>query len=276
MPYDPSKIAEMIASFEDGVTQKGRPTGQATGGRSFEANLAIALGSFISQIAQELRIDPLLIRGEDENGQILKNEIYLGLSYRNRSIIWNLPSLNVSSQSKKDNQTVRYSWLARKYDVSIWYDRVLGALDNRGWVPIPEDETNYHGERYSEIYKGSQITFDGTIALIESDQLRRKIFIEAKSAKSSNKGRIDGNAHERFSYQNLEYLELATLYPSTQLLLLTNDAFVRYKNKYHTGFGVHAVRLSNAFGFYSFDMVSTKSQYVRLFNSWKSWIEGAS
>ena len=130
--------------------------------------------------------------------------------------------------------------------------------------------------KVSKIYEGAQIAFDGTIALVESNELRRKVFIEVKSAKSSNGERVDGNAHERFSYQNLEYLELATFYPATQLLLLTNAAFVKYRNKYHTGFGVHAVRLSNAFGFYSFDMVSTKSQYVRLLNSWKSWLEGTS
>ena len=50
MPYDPSQIAENIAGFEDEETQKGRPTGQATGGRSFEAILASNLSSF-TQVA---------------------------------------------------------------------------------------------------------------------------------------------------------------------------------------------------------------------------------
>jgi len=276
MPYDPSQIAENIAGFEDEETQKGRPTGQATGGRSFEAILASNLSSFITQIADELGVQPLLIRGETDDGKILKDEIYVSLNNNNRSIIWNFPKLKVHNLARSNSTTVRYSWLARKYDVSLWYNPALGALTQRGWVPIPQDVTEFCAEKYPKIYEGAQIAFDGTIALVESNELRRKVFIEVKSAKSSNGKRVDGNAHERFSYQNLEYLELATFYPATQLLLLTNAAFVKYRNKYHTGFGVHAVRLSNAFGFYSFDMVSTKSQYVRLLNSWKSWLEGTS
>lgn len=54
---------------------------------------------------------------------------------------------------------------------------------------------------------------------------------------------------------------------------MTNDAFV-YKNKYHTGFGVHGLRLGNTFSWYNFGTVSTPSQYVRLFKSWRDGLEG--
>jgi hypothetical protein len=107
---------------------------------------------------------------------------------------------------------------------------------------------------------------------LERAHLDKKILVEIKSAKSSRGNTIDGNAHERFSFQNMEYLEIAALYPRTQLLLLTNDVFLRYKNKYHTAFGVHAIRLMNAFCFYEFDMVSTSEQYVRLFKKWEKWL----
>lgn len=276
MPYDPNLIAEKIAGFEDEVSQEGRPTGQATGGRSFEGILATGISTFITQIAEQLGVYPYLIRGQSEDGKILKGELYVGLRNKSRLIIWNFPNLTVSKLNTASSEAVRHSWLARVYKVSLWCDSKMGSFVERGWIPTLSDGTPYHGAQYSNIYKGLEVKFDGAIAFVESNELKLKIFIEAKSAKSSNGNRIDGNAHERFSYQNLEYLELAVLYPSTQLLLLTNDAFVKYKNKYHTGFGVHAVRLSNAFGFYNFDMVSTKSQYVRLFNSWKSWIEEAS
>lgn len=150
----------------------------------------------------------------------------------------------------------------------------MNELANRGWIPTNGDKVIYSGNNYPNIHKGLSIEFDGTVLFIEDDVLRLKVLLECKSAKSSNKVRIDGNAHERFAYQNLEYLELAALYPRTQLLLLTNDAFVRYRNKYHTGFGVHGIRLANAFAWYDFDMVSTSSQYLRLFERWQAWLEG--
>lgn len=143
-----------------------------------------------------------------------------------------------------------------------------------GGSSLEPREGRFAGCSYPNIHKVLFVEFDGTILFIGSDELRCKVLLECKSAKSSNKIQIDGNAHERFSYQNLEYLELAALYPRTQLLLLTNDAFVHYRNKHHTGFGVHGIGLSNAFAWYDFDMVSTASQYVRLFERWHAWLEG--
>lgn len=172
MPYDPNTIAEMIVRFEDNVSQKGRPTGQATGGRSFESNLTEALGKLIGQIAQELKTSPCLIQAINESGKTLN---YIGLRNGNRYIIWNLPNLAKLFKANDclmvDNLVVRHSWLANMYSVCQWYDTALGALRSRGWIPVSEDETYYQGERYSEIYKGSKITFDGTIALIESNEL---------------------------------------------------------------------------------------------------------
>jgi len=111
-------------------------------------------------------------------------------------------------------------------------------------------------------------------SFFEGDELFSRNLVEIKSAKSSNGERIDGNAHERFSYQNLDYIEISAIYPRTELLLLTNDAYVRYRNKYHTGFAVHALRLSQAFSWYKFSMVSSAGQYFRLFEGWIDWLNG--
>ncbi|GIV24141.1 MAG: hypothetical protein KatS3mg025_1800 [Bacteroidia bacterium] len=76
---------------------------------------------------------------------------------------------------------------------------------------------------------------------------------------------LDGHAHERLSYQNLRE-------PKTDLLVLANSAFVKYKNKYHAGFGVHGVLLEAAFPSYAFKMVCSRDQYVALFKDWANWL----
>jgi hypothetical protein len=181
-------------------------------------------------------------------------------------------------------------WIRHKYKVACWYDPKLPELRRKGWIP-EESETSvssqlYRGENYRKIYlekrgEKSKITkFDGAILKLVSPPLSglekacldKKILVEIKSAKIKSDGSIDGNVHERFSFQNMEYLEIASLYPKTQLLLLTNDVFLRSRNKYYTAFGVHAIRLMNAFCFYEFDMVSTSEQYVRLFKKWEKWL----
>jgi len=178
-------------------------------------------------------------------------------------------------------------WISCKYEIAHWCDPKLPDLRKKGWIP-GESETSvtYRGENYRKIYlkgkgKKSKITeFDGAILKLVSPPLSglekacldKKILVEIKSAKIKPGGSIDGNAHERFSFQNMEYLEIASLYQGTQLLLLTNDVFLRSRNKYHTAFGVHAIRLANVFPFYEFDMVTTSEQYVRLFKEWEKWL----
>lgn len=188
MPYDPSQIAENIAGFEDEETQKGRPTGQATGGRSFEAILASNLSSFITQIADELGVQPLLIWGETDDGKILKDEIYVSLNNNNRSIIWNFPKLKVHNLARSNSTTVRYSWLARKYDVSLWYNPALGALTQRGWVPIPEDVTEFCAEKYPKYMKAHR-----SLLMEQLRWLSRMSWDARYLSKSSRRNRLTGS-----------------------------------------------------------------------------------
>lgn len=263
-------IAQTIATYEDEPSQTGRPTGSARGGSSFEGLVKSGVANLVGLYANipniethDVLIDDLVPRS------VRTGDGLTGLSVGDRLIVFRLPRLSI----KPTNAPVvlNESWLKREFYVDEWYNGRLLEIEEKGWVP---EEGLYSGEKYANIHKGLSIEFDGTILFIESGVLRRKVLLECKSAKSSNGLKLDANVHERFSYQSLEYLELATLYPQTQLLLMTNDAFVRYKNKYHTGFGVHSLRLGNAFSWYNFDMVSTTSQYVRLFKSWRDWLEG--
>jgi len=70
----------------------------------------------------------------------------------------------------------------------------------------------------------------------------------------------------------MEYLNISLFSPETNLLLMANSAYVRYKNKYHPAFGVHAHILSSRFPSYKFQMVCTAEQYKGLLTDWLRWL----
>lgn len=266
------EVAHQIASFEDAPSKAGRPTGSAKGGFSFEGLVAKGLNQVIGALMSLNGATPhFVLVGSPSPRKLKTKDGIFAISKHHRQIVFRMRDI-ISGEAHNTPLALKEQWLKRTYKVEEWYNAKIAELSSKGW--IPEDGEVFSGSNYSKIHKDLTIEFDGTVLFIEEGVLQWKVLLECKSAKSSKKGRIDGNAHERFAYQNLEYLELAALYPRTQLLLLTNDAFVRYRNKYHTGFGVHGIRLANAFAWYDFDMVSTASQYIRLFERWHEWLEG--
>ena len=98
-----------------------------------------------------------------------------------------------------------------------------------------------------------------------------KMLIEYKTAKSSLGRAIDGNAHERLSFQIMQYLEVATTYTSCSLTVLTNGAFSRYRNKYHVNFHIQADRLS-ALPWFSMDHLCTREEFSGLARRLASWL----
>src|SRR5262249_13288195 len=85
----------------------------------------------------------------------------------------------------------------------------------------------YAGALYPTIYQNLTTRFDDTVVLEEAGVLKEKILLEYKTAKSSKARQIDGNAHERLSFQILQYLEVATRYTKCSLHVMANGAFVR-------------------------------------------------
>lgn len=106
------------------------------------------------------------------------------------------------------------------------------------------EEGPFAGDAYAGIYSGLSTIFDDNIALEDNGKLVEKILLEYKTAKSSGDKRIDGNAHERLTFQIMQYLEVATQFESCSLVVLANSAFVRYRNKYHVNFQIQAERLA--------------------------------
>lgn len=127
------------------------------------------------------------------------------------------------------------------------------------------------GEKYPNLFSGLTTRFDDTVVLVDGGVLREKIMLEYKTAKSTAGRQIDGNAHERLSFQILQYLEVATRYTKCSLVVLANGAFVRYRNKYHVNFRVQADRLSN-FSWFEMTYACTVHEYTLFLASLLAWL----
>lgn len=295
------EAAREIASYVGEASRPGQPAGTSERGREFES---VVTRSFCRAIKAIARDDQFLagageIKIKDNLGRI-KKELCVKLSRRDESkiLIFLLPDrktiIEELSELSEDfpkchllgklgKQDDIGCWLKRKFRVENWTDCRLKELEKIGWIPTQDDSGRLvdTGRRYSDLYKNLTTSFDATIIYLTTQGskyiLEKKILIECKSAKASKEEKIDGNAHERLSFQNLEYLEIAKHYAiqniRCDLVLLTNDAFIRYKNKYHSGFGVHALRLKEAFCWYDLRIVSTTDQYLKLFVSWRDWLD---
>lgn len=129
----------------------------------------------------------------------------------------------------------------------------------------------YAGQEYPKIYSGMTTKFDDTIVLERSGVLHEKLLLEYKSAKSSRNSRIDGNAHERLTFQVMQYLEVATRYTRCSFTVLANGAFAKYRNKYHVSFHVQADRLAN-FSWFNMEHACTVNEYNRFVAGLFQWL----
>lgn len=186
---------------------------------------------------------------------------YAKLSICDRALI--VPIRN-DNQKKRDTR-----WLEVSFDVKDMVESYPGTstVINKYAPSLGK----FSGERYPRMYSGLTTKFDDTILLIDGGILHEKILLEYKTAKSSKKTKIDGNAHERLSFQIMQYLEVATRYTRCSLMIMANGAFVRYRNKYHVNFHVQADRLKN-FCWFKMDYACTFDEYSRFLESLLAWL----
>ena len=121
------------------------------------------------------------------------------------------------------------------------------------------------------MYNALTTTFDDTVLLTENGTLIEKILLEYKTAKSTKDEKIDGNAHERLSFQIMQYLEAATRYTRCSLVVIANGAYVKYRNKYHVSFHVQADRLNN-FSWFKMEFACASAEYARFLESLLAWL----
>jgi hypothetical protein len=162
---------------------------------------------------------------------------------------------------------------------SRWLEVVFPVSDLIGAFPTEAEavgryapETGpFAGPQYPSIYSGLTTKFDDTVVLEDAGVLREKLLLEYKTAKSSARRQIDGNAHERLSFQIMQYLEVATRYTKCSLMVVANGAFIRYRNKYHVNFHVQADRLKN-FAWFSMEHACTVAEYSRFLSGLLAWL----
>lgn len=178
-----------------------------------------------------------------------------------------------ASDGVTDPDEEQYRWLEVAFGVSDLIARFPSEAEAiRRYAP---DTGQYSGLKYPTIYNGLTTKFDDTVVLVEGGVLREKVMLEYKTAKSSAGRQIDGNAHERLSFQIMQYLEVATRYTKCSLVVISNGAFVRYRNKYHVNFHVQADRL-RSFAWFSMEHACTQSEYIRFLRGLLYWLfEGA-
>lgn len=131
----------------------------------------------------------------------------------------------------------------------------------------------FAGDAYPQIYAEMGTEYDGTILLMENDDvLVEKILLEYKTAKSSKGLRLDGNAHERLTFQMMQYLQVAHLYSRCSLAVFATDSFVRYKNKYHVNFCIQKDILAELYDGFHIDYLATVRDYLSFVENIRTWL----
>ena len=258
MPPDSTvaKIAARMEKFEAAASVAGTPAGSRRDGGDFED---LCLG-FWDAVGDVCKAAGCHVEGSTVKGGRMWN----GLRFEKRTL-W-LPTRNAESEVLVPRAA---EWLKTVYRVPELVGQYPGtqqAVDDFSPARGP-----FAGASYPNIYAGLSTGFDGAIIFVEDDTLVRKLLLEYKTAKSSGNKQIDGNAHERLSFQVMQYLEVATRYPSARFRVLANGAFVKYKNKYHVSFKIQAQRL-RCFAWFDMNFACTAEEFVALAQECISWL----
>lgn len=250
-------IAKRMEQFEASESVANTGTGSRREGEGFE-RLVGELWEAVRKQAAERGAACTFVAG-------VGNRRWARLSVANRSLF--LPNNPRAPLSDPGAQPSR--WLEVAFPVS---DLIAAFPTEAEAIQRYAPESGpFAGSQYPGIYSGLTTKFDDTLVLEEGGVLREKIVMEYKTAKSSRQRQIDGNAHERLSFQIMQYLEVATRYTKCSFTVLANGAFARYRNKYHVSFHVQADRLAN-FAWFSMEHACTASEYSRFLAGLLSWL----
>jgi len=252
------KICEQMENFEAPGSIAKTGTGSRREGEDFE--------NLIAKLWLEFRDTAQLSGANIEIVKTSGSRFYAKLTVGKRSVF--IPTL-------EDNNITHYldvensQWLDIAFSVSGLVEKY--PTEDEAIRRYAPETGPYANKSYPSIYKGMKTKFDDTVVLLDNGILREKILLEYKTAKSTAKHQIDGNAHERLSFQMMQYLEVATRYTKCSLVVIANGAFVRYRNKYHVNFHIQADRLRN-FSWFSMEYACTKAAYIRFLEGLLNWL----
>lgn len=258
------RIAEKVAHFESGPSERGLPAGAHRGGGDFETVVRDCWGDFVVALGSGVVADNFQMNGRTYTALTSsdgRRVMYFGRQIQASNILKTLA-----------HREIPEAWLEVKFRVKDLLRDHLGESVYDFAPPTAHDSPKYHGKNYLKIVEGRTTNFDETIALTEDGVLVEKMLFEYKSAKSSSGNAVDGNAHERLSFQALQYLEVAQRYTRASFNVLASSAFAKYKNKYQPAFNQQAVRLGDAFAFFIMRYLSCESEYKMIYTALADFI----
>ena len=246
-----------MEAFEASGSVANTGTGTRREGEDFEKLIAQTWNAFLATA-----------QGGGTNAEIVPGvgtRRYAKLTYGGRTLF--VPT--TEALPKTGGEQEPYRWLEVVFGVSELVQAYPG--ESEAVCRYAPEDGPFGADAYSSIYSGLSTRFDDTVVLVDGGVLREKILLEYKTAKSTKGRQIDGNAHERLSFQIMQYLEVATRYTKCSLVVLANGAFIRYRNKYHVNFHVQADRLRN-FEWFSMEHACTAGEYARFFDGLLTWL----
>lgn len=245
-----------MQEFEASGSVANTGTGSRREGEQFEA-LAARFWHAAGEHLQAAGANAIRVRNR-------KGKEWTRLSVNSRHLY--LPAMPGNGQQPAIEQN---RWLDLSYNVRDLVATYPG--EDQAISRYSPDVGPFQGSKYPDMFSRRSTNFDGAIILEDSGTLVEKILLEYKTAKSTRGRAIDGNAHERLSFQILQYLEIATRYTRCSMAVFANSAFLKYMNKYHVSFHVQAERLAN-FRWFDLTHACTASEYARFLNSLTGWL----
>lgn len=250
------EIAEQMEAFEATASVPGTPTGSRRDGGKFED---LCLG-FWDAVAAHCVQNGATIQG----GTLVGQRGWTGLAFGGRSIWLPVSHGQTGTAVPRINE-----WVKTTYAVTALVDRYPGT--KRAIEAFSPASGHFAGEKYPLIFQNLTTGFDGSIIFVRDGILIRKMLLEYKTAKASAGTQIDGNAHERLSFQIMQYLEVATQYPAASFCVIANGAYLRYRNKYHVNFKIQAERL-RCFAWFDMNFMCTSEEFMRLAEKCERWL----
>ncbi len=255
---DLDKLATQIEKFEADESVPSTGTGSRREGEKFEG--------LVKRFWDALRVH---LECGDVTSEVVEQMVprrglctWSRLSVGSRAVY--VPSLATGPPGNAPD-----GWLDTSFEVGALVASFPGTGEAiRRYAP---DQGRYKSQCYPKMFEKKTTVFDETILFEEDCILKEKMLLEYKTAKSSKGKSLDGNAHERLSFQIMQYLEVATRFPHCSLCVLANGAFVKYENKYHVNFHIQADRL-NVFRWFSMFFACTRREYAALVERIVKWL----
>jgi hypothetical protein len=251
-------IARQLEVFEAKKSVSNTGAGTRRDGRAFE-DLMLKFWSSFADYCESKGANLYFVKSAKQG-----KKIYVVVEHKGRKLV-------IPAEDSGQTSVVKYApWLKRTYTES----EILAA--NADLMPLvaasAPKKGRFAGILYLKMFEKKKTEFDDTYLLIEDDHLVLKGFLEYKTAKSSKGKAADGNAHERLSFQMLQFLEIQPIINAKcRLDVFANGAFVRYENKYHFAFTRQIARLSSAFDF-SASYNSAVNDYLERVSELEKWI----